>query len=298
MKLPAVVYMQKEQFPNCSCLTFAIGDEITAPLEKSGEDFEIRIPPEELDKMRGGSLPENAPLIGIILAREGDNYSIDEPYVQSVAQTGADIRFIHYSNVEKQLENVDAALLIGGSFPSPKEWYGKDYPGLAPMAEMPPRSRAYITIINYAEKHKMPMFGVCGGMQMMAGMHGAKLAKAADFFPESKLFHRGINANDYAHDIEIVPGSRLSAFADGKAQINVNSAHSEIVATVPEDKLIITARASDGIIEAFEYTDYDGYALAVQWHPERMAVQGEKLSRKLYQQLTDEAAKYRLKRRD
>lgn len=278
-------FLEKKKFSHSSCVTYIVNKISAAEIDALAERAEILLSPNEYKSA------EDAPLIGIILALEGAFYSIDEPYVKAVLNTGANIKFITYAQVEEQVKEVDGILLIGGCFLSPDAWYVT--PQKESTGELPPRSRAYLTAINYAIAQKMPLFGVCGGMQMMAGVKGAKLMNIAEDFGYTPLKHRGIDANEYAHDIAIAPGSLLFHIC-GTEKATVNSAHGEAVASVPEDKIKISARASDGIIEAIEYIDYAGYALGVQWHPERMAIQGERLSRNLYQRLTDEAQKFRI----
>lgn len=282
-----VFRMKKKKFPNSSCLTYILQDMSAEETDKLPFSAEIRLPEQDYKPVEG------APLIAVILALEGGHYSIDEPYVKAVLQTGANIRLISYKNAAKQLHDADGLLLVGGFFPTPDDWY------LHPPAEktpfLPPRTLAYLDVIAYACQKHLPMFGVCGGMQMMAGFRGGKLMNIAQDFGYTPLQHKGINANEYAHEIKIEKSSQLAGIC-GVEKASVNSAHGEAVAEVPAESIKISAKAADGIIEAIEYVDYPGYALGVQWHPERMAVQGEILSKNLYQRLTDEARHFRLRK--
>lgn len=282
------LFMQKQQVANSSCLTYVIPDTQTLPVLQSGKNIEI-----SLEWARQAQT--DAPTIGVILAREGDNYSIDEPYVEAVLMTGAKIKFIHYDNVSEQLDGVDGFLLIGGSFPSPESWYIGSTEAFT-TNDLPKRTTAYMTIIDYALLHKIPIFGVCGGMQMLAGMCGAKMFKIDTQPLMAEILHSGINANNYAHSIKIHPDSILYELADSEF-VEVNSAHSEAITAVPPDKIKISAKAPDGIIEAIELLDPEIYALGVQWHPERMAIKNEKFSQNLYQRLCDEAKKYQQSKR-
>jgi putative glutamine amidotransferase len=69
-----------------------------------------------------------------------------------------------------------------------------------------------------------------------------------------------------AHDVILEKGGVLHALA-GKDSIRVNSLHSQGVDRL-SDRLIVEARAPDGVVEAFRVRNAPRFALAVQWHPE------------------------------
>lgn len=280
------IYMKKQQFPNASCKSYAIEDKVFLPQWSENNDIEPAI--------RGLNAAKGAPLIGVLLAREGEAYMIDEPYVNAITACGGNIRLIHYDEVEKQMDGLDGVLLVGGFFPSPREWFVPYTPELPDLANLPPRTKAYVSIINYAVKHKMPMLGVCGGMQMMAAFRGGHLAKVtpAQDAINPNVPHKGIGANNYAHKVGIAPHSKLFAAAKTN-NLMVNSVHSEMVLDVPKDKIMVSAIAPDGVIEAIEYNNYDGFALGVQWHPERMIGQGDEFAKNIYSTLIDAADKYK-----
>ena len=278
------IYMKKQQFQNASCKSYTIDDKEFWPLWQENKDIELAI--------RGVATAKDAPLIGVLLAREGEAYAIDEPYVKAVSGCGGNIRLIHYDEVEKQLDGLDGVLLIGGFFPSRFVPYTAELPDLA---NLPPRSKAYVSIIDYAVKHKLPMLGICGGMQMMAAFRGGHLAKLNNVQNTSiklNIPHQGIGANSYAHKVGIAPHSKLFAAAKTNT-LMVNSVHTEMVLDVPKDKVMVAAIAPDGVIEAIEYNNYDGFALGVQWHPERMIAKGDEFAKNIYSSLVSAADKYK-----
>jgi putative glutamine amidotransferase len=69
------------------------------------------------------------------------------------------------------------------------------------------------------------------------------------------------------HGLSIVPGSRLAGLL-GPA-LEVNSRHHQAV-SVAGPRLIVSARADDGLIEGVELPEPAGFAVGVQWHPETM----------------------------
>ncbi len=276
------VLMQKKQFSDSSCMTYVVPDDVF--LSVLAQNPLAELVPEDY-KPKG-----DLPVIGILAGREGDAYALDDPYLKAVAGSGADIKLIHYHNVKEQLADTDGLLLTGGNFPTPREWFVPDNSALPRLSALPPRTQAYVDAIDFAVSHKLPMLGICGGMQMMAGMRGGKLSPVPD---GAKLLpHKGICANMYAHRVGIAPYTKLSQAA-GQTDCMVNSSHAEMILEVPKDKIMVSAISPDGIIEAIEYNNYSGFAIGVQWHPERMALQGEVFASRIYQELTNAALEYR-----
>ena len=68
----------------------------------------------------------------------------------------------------------------------------------------------------------------------------------------------------------------------------VNSFHHQVIDKVAND-FIVVAKASDGVVEAIEHKTYK-FLVAVQWHPEMLAVNCEK-ARELFSKFVEEAKK-------
>jgi putative glutamine amidotransferase len=85
------------------------------------------------------------------------------------------------------------------------------------------------------------------------------------------------------HEVELEPGSAVSAVFGGRPVLRVNTIHHHAVAD--PGTLTATAHAAGGLIEAVEPTD-GWQALGVQWHPEKM---DEPEQRALFEQLVEDA---------
>jgi gamma-glutamyl-gamma-aminobutyrate hydrolase PuuD len=97
-------------------------------------------------------------------------------------------------------------------------------------------------LLEFAMQNKLPVLGVCHGMQMIQQYFGVKLQKVSGHVAESQ----GI----------IINGVRT----------NVNSYHDEgATQTLPE--LIVWAKAEDGVIKAVQHSDFP--ITGIMWHPER-----------------------------
>ena len=77
------------------------------------------------------------------------------------------------------------------------------------------------------------------------------------------------------HSVECIEGSQLEQLFG--ASFLVNSYHHQAVNN-PGRGVSVTARASDGTIEAVEIADHP-FAAGVQWHPECMYLTSRKMSR-------------------
>lgn len=151
------------------------------------------------------------------------------------------------------------ALMVGG--------------GIGPLQDYDKRTGFEHRAIGFAVKRGIPVAGICHGMQVINTFFGGRLertpqkAEATDFL----IAHRRPAAKPPMdpgnfHTIDIVRGSRCAA-ALGVEKIIVNSSHSLHCAEMGKG-LRITARASDGIVEAFEHESLS--VTAFQFHPERL----------------------------
>lgn len=172
--------------------------------------------------------------------------------------------------LERCLMRLDGLLLAGGNDLDP-ETYGCE-PVEALGEVNPVRDRFELTAIRWALEKKMPVFGICRGIQAMNVALGGTLwqdlpsqykAQAG----EEPVAHSQKRLALYpSHCVRIEPGTLLSGLV-GTESLRVNSMHHQAVRT-PGCGLRVTAWAPDGVPEALEYPGHP-FFLAVQWHPER-----------------------------
>ena len=114
----------------------------------------------------------------------------------------------------------------------------------------------------------MPVFGVCGGMQLLAVVLGGTLFQ--DIRKEISTANDHEQKHDRthpSHPIDIKDGTILCDLL-GKGQVMVNSTHHQAVQKCGE-KCVVSATSPDGVVEAIEAPSY-AFAVGVQWHPELM----------------------------
>ena len=118
-------------------------------------------------------------------------------------------------------------------------------------------------LARQAIKRKIPILGICAGMQVLAILNteGQIIEKIPGDDPH-------FSREKYVHTVKLKPNTYLSKLLDTE-QIKVNSRHRYYVTSINEDFYQINAYSDDGYIEGFE-SKGDPYVMAVQWHPESM----------------------------
>jgi putative glutamine amidotransferase len=72
-----------------------------------------------------------------------------------------------------------------------------------------------------------------------------------------------VDGHEMTHGVNVVEGTLTAELFPG--EIGVNSLHHQVIDEVGEG-LVVSAKASDGVVEGLETPD--GLIVAVQWHPE------------------------------
>jgi putative glutamine amidotransferase len=161
----------------------------------------------------------------------------------------------------------DALVITGGAFDIAPERYGEARrPGCGPAR--PERTAFEWALCEAALAGRIPLLGVCGGMQLMNVVRGGTLHQ--DLQADLGLgTHEQPPPRDVPHHaVEVVPGSLLARLV-GPGPLQVTSSHHQAVKDAGAG-VLVSARAPDGVVEAIEVPDVP-FALGVQWHPERGA---------------------------
>lgn len=136
---------------------------------------------------------------------------------------------------------------------------GAEGAAAAGMTWDPWKVRADLAVLRLAWERRVPVLGVCGGMQAMAILAGGTLRLRDDDA------HRSVAAD---HAVALEPGS-LAADAFATTRVAANSFHRQVVERAPAG-LVVSGRARvDGTVEALEADRaVHPFWLGVQWHPE------------------------------
>ena len=178
-----------------------------------------------------------------------------ENYIEAVKTLGA-IPVLKYQ--AEELERYDGLILCGGNDINPR-YYGEKLSGAVDIDYERDEAEAFIAKA-FIEAGK-PVMGICRGCQLINVLFGGSLYQHLDTTEN----HRESSGEDAIHLVTAEKGS--SIFALYGEEFAVNSYHHQAVKKPGRD-LHITARAKDGVVEAFEHIKLP--IIGVQWHPERM----------------------------
>src|SRR4051794_4566074 len=158
---------------------------------------------------------------------------------------------------------LDGLVISGGADVDPSRYDA--HPHARTAGWRPDRDAWELALLDAAEAVRLPVLGVCRGMQVMAVHGGGRLDQHTpdlvgheDHSPGGDQFG--------AVPVRTEAGSRVAALVGDS--VTVNCHHHQSVADHPG--FVAAAHAADGTLEAMEATG-DRFCVAVQWHPETAA---------------------------
>lgn len=165
-----------------------------------------------------------------VLNRYENSKEIDTYYMKAIKKFGAIPILIDEDNIDL-LKICGGILLTGGDNKGKLDDY----------------------LIKYSFDHRLPLLGICQGMQSMAlYLTSDKLVDADNHYSCNHLIY--------------LSNSKLKKIIK-KDKILVNSYHHQQV--LSSKVFNVVARSGDGAIEALEGVE-DFFQIGVEWHPERM----------------------------
>ncbi len=169
----------------------------------------------------------------------------------------------------------DGILLQGGSDIDPKFYNESPHAKLGPTNNE--RDEFEIATAKMAIQNDKPLFGICRGLQVLNVAAGGTLYQDIPSQVSVEIDHDQNEAGSSpTHAIHISAQTKLAKiFQSETAQ--VNSFHHQSINKLGAG-LVVSARASDDVIEAVEIPDRR-FILAVQSHPERLFQTDEKSQR-------------------
>ena len=160
----------------------------------------------------------------------------------------------------RAVARIDALVVSGGVDVDPAR-YGAD-PHPRTTGWQPERDEWELALLSAADEVRLPVLGICRGMQLMAVHAGGTLDQHTPDLVGHEMHSPGRDAYGTTR-VETVAGSRLAGLIGERAEVSCH--HHQSVASHPGFTPV--ARAEDGTLEAMEAAG-DRYCLAVQWHPE------------------------------
>lgn len=199
------------------------------------------------------------PRIGVsVSARTG--WRVFPFFRQALWCAGAQAVKLSSRRPHTELGNLDG-IIIGGGDDVGVHLYGGEL--LAHSSQDPERDALELTLIDAAEKRRLPMLGVCRGAQLINVVRGGTLhGDIYRSFPEARRMSTPLPRKT----VSIEPGSHLARII-GTEPSRVNALHRQSVDRLG-DGLVPVAWDEAGIIQAVEGIETDRFVIGVQWHPE------------------------------
>ena len=163
-------------------------------------------------------------------------------------------------DVSMLLDQIDGVIITGGADIHPSFYGEQSKEKIQPIY----RGRTYFEIALYrtAQRKKIPVLGICHGLQLLNVIHEGTLHQDIQSEIKGARDHR--SKKEPLHRVEVQPGSLFHKIFR-KRSFWVYSEHHQAI-KLPGRELKVTAFSEDGVPEAIEGLPL---TLAVQWHPER-----------------------------
>ena len=205
------------------------------------------------------------PLIGLSSGRsETGAVTLSQDYPAAVTRSGGiPVVFPTVSDraaAEALVASVDGVVFTGGADLDPA-CYGESVWNETVEVDTL-RDASDLLLMRAALDAGKPVMAICRGEQVLNVVLGGSLIQDIPTQADTLVAHSG----DVLHRIGVEKGSVLYDLF-GQDSLTVNSSHHQAVKE-PAPGIRVTARAGDGIVEAYEYGDR---VVAYQFHPERLA---------------------------
>ena len=229
--------------------------------------------PEKKRRARRGNM-ERRPLIGICGGQneEKTRVMIGKRYTQEILRAGGLPVLLPYTTdkaaIDDILAHVDGLLLAGGEDVHPSRFGEELLPCCGAIDEE--RDGFELLITQRALELRMPIFGICRGIQVLAVAMGATLFQDI----ESQLgilkekHKQTMPFDDPVHTVRFKEGGLFERIT-GTQLMPTNSMHHQAIKEAG-DRIKIEGITMDGIIEAISALDNEA-VFGVQFHPEYLA---------------------------
>lgn len=170
------------------------------------------------------------------------------------------------ADADRLVAMVDGVVLSGGDDIDPISYGAENTDSKRSYTEV---DAFEIAVVGAARAQGKPVLAICRGLQMLNVALGGTLRQEVtaeggvhDTISDD---HEEMSARRHVVRFE---SDSLLAGVYGTSEAKVNTLHHQGVDQLA-DELVVEGRTDDGLIEAVRYAG-DWWALAVQWHPERL----------------------------
>ena len=210
-----------------------------------------------------------------------------EPVHISLASNEAELR--------QQARELDGFVLPGSPADVDPARYGEARHAKTVTLD-PDRDRTDSVLLEHAMAAHKPVLAICYGCQILNVHQGGTLVQDLASERPGTVAHGKTDLaadavrGDLEHNAMLAAGSQLGRLAEA-GMVRINSSHHQSIAK-PGERLEVTARGADGIVEAVELDSPQDWVIGVQWHPERMP--DDAFAQKLFADFVGAARKAKL----
>ncbi len=218
-------------------------------------------------------------------------YAVNRVYLDAIVSAGGEPLCIARPSEERLrdlVSLVDGILIVGGDDIDPQQ-YGQKNSGHSKNVDFK-RDEVELTLVHLALAKKIPLLGICRGMQVINVALGGSLYQDIGAEMENGVVHdhhhhdgKPVPRNYLAHTITFKKSTQLKMLTQ-RETLNVNSLHHQGIKILGEN-LVASAHAPDGLIEAIELPEHP-FAIGVEWHPEELT---DQTSKEIFQAFIDAA---------
>ena len=193
----------------------------------------------------------------------------ESPYFKALVAAGAkpeELQLVNPRDARRaRAEEFDGILFAGGQDVDP-EFYGEKTKYDTVEVDRP-RDEFEMALLDRAMNLRLPILGICRGIQMINVKFGGTLYQ--ELAEEMDGGHRQEGSRSAVkHAVTVTdPDSQLADVVAGSCR--VNSLHHQAVKRLGRG-LRVTAHSEDGLVEAVESAEDYPFLMAVQWHPEEL----------------------------
>lgn len=240
----------------------------------------------------------NRPIIGILCTQADipnpagqvvKTAFINDAYCQAVVRAGGTPLLLPVTRdkaMAEQMFGLCAGILFPGGADVDPRCYGETPDPMCGGIDYEMDS-FWLMALEYALAHKLPVLGICRGMQLINVGLGGSMYQDIVRRGKPAYLHAQRQRRDYLmHEISIEPGSRLEELL-GTQHLYTNTLHHQCVKELGKG-LKLVAETGDGVPEALE--SEDGQIILVQWHPEEL-LETEPRMRRLFEDLVARSGK-------
>lgn len=217
------------------------------------------------------------PLIGLTsgdkIVKGTNQNKLNYTYIDAIEKSGGvpiiipNLKETDY--IEEILKRIDGLVFTGGEDISPLLFNEEPIRQTTKISYM--RDKMEMELFKLAYKKRIPIFGICRGIQLINVALGGNLYQDIDLQIEKAHGHMSsFDIKGGYHSLTIFKNTHLfNIFKEEK--IIVNSQHHQSVKDLGKG-LKVNSISPDGVIEGIESSNHENFILAVQFHPEAMII--------------------------